>query len=519
MLTATRPNPQRQAVGRVKSIPSPVGGLNARDALADMKETDAVVLDNFFPEANYVSLRRGHSSYATGMTQPVQTLMTYHALNGSEKLFAAANSAIWDVTVAGAASSSYSTSITSNKWQWINFSNSGNLYLLAVNGSDTPLKYDGSSWATNSITGSVSSSANLINIFQHKERVWLVEKDTLDLWYLSSQAISGAATKFPLGGVFNNGGQIIAGGTLSFDAGAGIDDYLVAITDNGEAAVYSGTNPASASDWALVGVFEIGLPMGPRCLVKIGGDLVILTTKGAVPMSQMIKFDRAQADLVAITAKIQDLFNAAARNYKSNFGWQAMVYAKARYVIFNVPENEGVIQRQYVQNVTTGAWCRFTGMNANCWGILNDELYFGGNAGIVYKADTGTNDDGAQIPWDVKTAFTDCGSPGQNKMFTGLRPLLLTSGTATMMAGINVDFNTAAPTGTISANAGNTALWGSGHWGVAKWGGLNLLVRKWLTVGGIGTNVAARLKGAALGISVQLNGFDVLYQRAQGQVF
>lgn len=518
MLSPLRSNPQRVPVAAVHTIPAPVGGLNARDALADMPADDALVMDNLFPESNYVALRRGYASHGTGMVGAVQTLLTYHALNGSEKLFAAANNAIWDATVAGAASSSYSTSITSNKWQWITFSNTAGLYILAVNGSDTPLKYDGSSWATNSITGSVSSSANLINIFQHKERVWLVEKNTLNLWYLPSQAITGVATKLPLGGVFERGGQIVAGGTFSInDSGDGMDDVLVAVTDNGEAAVYMGTNPAT--DFALVGRYDVGDPMGARCLVKLGGDLIILTTSGAVPMRTMLREDRAKADEVAVTAKIQELFNSATRSYKANFGWQGFVYPKSRWAIFNVPEVEGTRVRQYIQNIIKGSWCRFTNMNGNCWGLLNDELYFGGAAGVVYKADTGTTDNAGQIEWDLKTAFNACGSKGQNKFFTGLRPLLLNTGTAALLAGINVDYNDTPPSGTIAASAGNIALWGSGLWGSQNWGGFGLLVRKWLTVGQIGTTVAARLKGAASGISVQINGFDVLYQKTKGQVF
>jgi hypothetical protein len=518
MLQAVRPNASRQANSAIQSIPAPVGGLNARDALAAMKPTDAVVMDNFFPEANYVALRRGYASHGTGLgTGVVQTLMTYRALNGSEKLFGAANNQIYNATVAGAATSAYSTSITSNKWQYTNFTNSAGTYILAVNGADTPLKYDGTTWATNSLTGSISSSANIINVFQYKERLFWIEKNTLNLWYLASQAIGGALTKLPLGGVFEKGGQIVAGASFTFDAGSSVDSYLVVVSDNGEAVIYTGITPGT--DFVLRGIFDVGVPVGNRCLVKVGGDLIIITTKGAIPLTTLVSNDRSQADKLAITAKIQETFNAATQSYGSNFGWEGIIYPKSRWAVFNVPEVEGVRQRQYVQNVITGAWCRFTNMNANCWGILNDALYFGGNDGNVYKADNGKQDNGGQIEWDVKTAFNPCGSSGQNKLFKALRPLLLTSGTSTFLVGVNVDFDDSAPTGTLMASQGSSGVWGTGLWGVSKWGGIGLLVRKWLTIGRVGTTVAARFKGAANGISVQLNGFDVLYERAKGTVF
>lgn len=41
-------------------LPAPVGGLNARDAYTDMDEQDAVILNNVFPEANYLAVRGGN---------------------------------------------------------------------------------------------------------------------------------------------------------------------------------------------------------------------------------------------------------------------------------------------------------------------------------------------------------------------------------------------------------------------------------------------------------------------------
>lgn len=519
MLQALRSNPSRQANAQVRQIPAPIGGLNAKDALADMPESDALVLDNFFPEANYVTVRRGHESHATGMTGDVQTLMTYHAVNGTEILFAAANNKIWTVTSAGAASSAYSTSITVNKWQHVNFTPTSGVHIIAVNGTDSPLKYNaGSAWSVNSLTGSISSSSNLINVFSHKERLWFVEKNTLNLWYLASQAVSGTLTKLPLGGVFNKAGQILAGGTLSMDdAGDGMDDLFVVVTDNGEAAIYSGTNPAS--DFVLLGVYPIGDPVGNRCMFKIGGDLIVITTAGAESIRQIILSDRSQTDKRTITGKVHELFNASVRDHKTKFGWQGFVYPKGRYALINVPEVEGTKQRQYVQNLITGAWCRFTGQNANCWGLLNEELYFGGNGGVVFKADTGRDDNGSQIEAEMKTAFTPCGARGQNKFFKAIRPLLLNSGTASLTVGVNVDYDNLSPSGVLSADAGNVGIWGSGTWGNSKWGGRGLLIRRWLTVGKIGTVVAARLKLAAKGISVNVNGFDILYEKAKGTVF
>ena len=169
MLQALRSNPNRQASSKIYTFKAPVGGLNARDGLSDMPDTDALILDNAFPNINSVIVRKGYQTHCTGMSTAVRSLMTYHALNGTEKLFAGANSKIYDVSTAGTASVSYSTSITLDKWQWVNFSNSAGMHLLAFNGTDAPLKYSGSAWSAASISGSISSINSLIYPWQHKE--------------------------------------------------------------------------------------------------------------------------------------------------------------------------------------------------------------------------------------------------------------------------------------------------------------------------------------------------------------
>ena len=54
----------RDTVSGSQSFPAPVGGWNARDALAEMKPTDAIYLDNWFPRTSYVEIRGGSSDHA-----------------------------------------------------------------------------------------------------------------------------------------------------------------------------------------------------------------------------------------------------------------------------------------------------------------------------------------------------------------------------------------------------------------------------------------------------------------------
>src|SRR4051812_14456590 len=97
--TAMRP---KQASASVESLPAPVGGWNARDSLANMSPTDAVVLTNLFPTVSSVDLRGGYSNWATGLSGQVQTLLSYEA-GATSKLFGVTSTGnLYDVTSQGA---------------------------------------------------------------------------------------------------------------------------------------------------------------------------------------------------------------------------------------------------------------------------------------------------------------------------------------------------------------------------------------------------------------------------------
>src|ERR1700761_8108525 len=77
----------RRQVSGTHQVPAPIGGLNAVDSIADMPESDALVLANWFPQPPYVQLRNGYSTWATGFPTWVETIMPYSNAVG-EKLFA-----------------------------------------------------------------------------------------------------------------------------------------------------------------------------------------------------------------------------------------------------------------------------------------------------------------------------------------------------------------------------------------------------------------------------------------------
>lgn len=480
-----------KAPAKSVSLPPPVGGWDTREALADMPIENAVILDNWFPGTDKVTLRRGSDDHATGMTGSVESLLEYTPLDGSGELFAAANGSIYDVTSAGAVGTAVATGFSNNRFQQVQIGTAGGQFLLIMNGEDTPKTYDGTDWADATMTGPTIASLIWCNL--HQRRLWFGERDSLTAWYLAVNSITGAASSFSLAGVAKLGGYIMAMGTWTRDAGDGQDDVAVFLTSEGEAIVYSGTDPSSADTWALVGVFRIGKPIGRRCLMKAGADLIMVTQDGFVTAATILSLDRSQTERVALSAQINKAVNDAVRDHGTRFGWQPFLYPRGTMLIFNIPQSSTTFY-QFVFNTLTGAPCRFKGLNAVCWGMLNDEPYFGGTDGTVYKFDTGASDNASAIDGDALQAFSYFKSPGSNKAFKLVEPIFESAGNPNAALDLNLDFQIARPTAAAQASPVSSATWGVSKWGVGKWGTDGQIYRGWRGVRGIGRAAALRVR-------------------------
>lgn len=505
-----------QAASNTKtaSIPAPTRGLNTRDSLADMQPGDAIILDNVFPKSDEVTLRAGASEHATGIgSGAVETLMEYNGLSAN-KLFACGNSAIYNVTSAGAVGAAELSALTNNKWQWLNIGTSGGQFLFAVNGADAPISYNGSAWSNPSITG--VTAANLVWCNLHQRRIFFGEKNKLSFWYLAVNSIAGAATEFPLAAVARLGGYIAGMTTWTRDGGSGMDDVAVFVTSEGEAIVYSGTDPASAATWSLIGVYYVGRPVGRRFFSKFGGEALCLTEYGLVPLSSFLSSDVTIADKIAVSARVAPSLNADVKSYNTIDGWQVFIYPGGPWVLVNVPTTANTTMRQWVFNPLIspekGQWaaCRFQGMNANCWGILNGQPYFGGTNGTVYKADDGLSDDGEDISWDIKTAFQYFGSK-MKKQFHMVRPVFASNAAFSPAFDLNVDFADAPPTGTPTFSTPGSALWDVALWDVDSWSGDVAISKDWRSVTGLGWAAALRIRGQSNELQVSLRSIDFLF--------
>jgi len=569
------------------SLPAPIGGWNARDSLAEMQPLDAVAMINFFPTPTDVTLRKGYTLTASGISGKVYSLMNY-TQPVSYELFAFAGSRIYETK--GTLTTVFN-GLNTAKWQHINLTNTGGHFLTAVSGQDPALVYDGSNWAFQAttttaqtistithvgavatlttasphglvdnnrvtISGATSSeyngtyvinvtgastfeytmastpaanatvvgtytvfgitgvnSSTLANVNLFKNRLYYCQEDTLDFWYGGVDEISGALTRFPLGGVARNGGYLQAMGTWTLDAGYGVDDLAVFVTSMGEIIVYKGSNPSDPADWSLVGVWQMGQTFSRRCFFKWGGDLLLLTQDGLVPLTSALQSSRLDPR-VNLTDKIYYAISQAATNYFENFGWQINYFASENMLILSIPTDSGM--EQYVMHTITKSWARFTDIEAYCWEVSGDaDIHFGGD-GIVGDFYQATSDNGSNIIATCQQAYNYFETRGQQKRFTLVRPILQTdNGVPTVLCGISTDFDTAPLTNQIAFNPSilDIGVWDTAVWDDANWGGRLVTTKIWQGVTGLGYAGSVNINVASANIELHWASTDYVMEK------
>ena len=506
----------RRKVSATKSVPAPTGGWNALDSIADMPPSDAVTMKNWWPTTKDIMVRKGKDDHVTGFPNgQIDSLMPYVKPDGTESLFCAHNASFYDVTSPGAVGSSVATGLSNARWDSINFTNtSGNSYLCCFNGEDSARYWDNSSWITVNTGSSPGitgvATASLKAPWVHQRRMWLIEKNSLSAWYLPVDSVGGGAKEFNMSGLFKRGGHLIAGGAYTMDAGDGPDDYWYAISSEGEIIAYSGTDVTSLATWRLVGVWNVGEPIGERCLLRFRGDALIILREGVFPLSQAL-ISASTDKTKAITNKIKDAMADAAVMYKNNFGWQIVFYPEVNMIILNVPVSEGANQEQYCMNIITGAWTRFTGINANCWTIFNGQPYYGGD-GVVGKFWGSFSDNSLDINTDLQQAFNYFGQRGTLKSFSLIKPYLFSDGAPNILSDINVDFRDEIPTSSLSTTADLYGTWDSTNWDLGTWGGALNITDEWQHAFGVGVCAALRMQTASNDSELRLKSTDFVFE-------
>lgn len=484
----------RQLAGTAKQIelPAPFGGFNSRDSRSSMPPQDAITFTNMVSEAGGVKSRLGHEVFTDEVSGNVGFIKEY--ISGVNlQMVVGAGVNLYEINANGSATtlgSGYSNT------DWMASKIGANMVL--VNGVDGPLTYNGSSvtGSAGAYTGDIATpgAQTMDGIHLYGNRLYMWDSDAGDFYYGTTNAISGGFAKFALSNVSTTGGNILMMQTITRDGGAGADDYAAFFLDTGEVLVYQGTNPGSASEFALVGKYFIPPPMSKRSAVRLGGDVQVLTRQDVISLSEVMQLSTDGQGFVLNPTKLagqtaQDFFS-----YGNNAGWELTVYGKKGWVISNIPETTNTTYHQNVLVAPTKAPAYFTGWNAYTFGIFNNDLYFGGN-GVIYKADSGFDDNGSNIQCRAQQAYSIFDVPNRkNVKSVSIRYLCDTD--VAIAATVGYDYEDKTPT---IINSTNTigAEWDTASWDTSDWAGA-LQVR----------NTKYMVSGTGVAVSVSI-GFDI----------
>lgn len=500
-------------------LPCPTGGLNARDSRDKMALTDALVMDNYIPLNTQVSLRKGYRKYAT-LSCEVKTLVSYNAPSGQSRLYAFGGGTVWDITNAQTPQNC-NKSFAVNTWQTCQFKNR----LFAVNGIDKPQTFipdetGGGEWKDAEFAGTNLNLTQLVNVGVSKQRLWFVEKGSLTVWYNAGVSeVQGELHSFDFSTIATKGGFLTAVGCWTRDGGQGSDDLTVFITSEGEVLVYAGSNPNSADDWSLKGVYQMSRPVGYNCFVPYQGDLVVICEDGYMPLSKALALQNATNTQVAFSDKIRDLVLKRIQTGKYKTGWQGLIYSRGGYALFNVPVAQQF--EQHIVNTTTGAWCRFTDIRSYCWCLYQTRLYFGTDNGVMLF-DEGYSDNGVAIMGTIEQAYCDFGSPYLKKAQL-MNPRTKSSLPYALTVYWNTDYQTMTHQNNFKMGETNGIKWNTTGWSSLKsktgslWATLRGRIRsQWIGCNATGFKFSLVFKTKTKGTLIDWYETGVRYEQGSG---
>lgn len=485
------------------SFPGPTLGLMAMNNLAVAVPGSALALENWFPTATGAIMRRGKQLYATlgAGDKPVASLFSY-VIGGQRELFGATEDSIYNITTVleptnlligtededilgtedddmiGLMSTEgldVLTGQTGGNWVVVQFATAGGTFLVGVNGADPAFLYDGTTFDATTITfptpsGDGLTTADLSYVWVYKNRLWFLQKDSLNAWYLPVDQIGGELTLFPLGGVLTGGGSLVFGATWSQDVGDGLNALCAFVSSEGQAAVYQGSNPSEASDWGIVGVYQTGKPLGPKAHVQIGGDIVMASDIAFVPLSEALRREFSQLGANSRSAPIEALWpiEVTARGSKP---WNCAIWTTRQMVVVGLPTVDTQPPAMLVMNSQTGKWARFTNWGSTCLHVFNDRLFIGDTDGRVFEANVTGLDDGVPYTATYLPSFDQMEMPGY-KTVSMVRAVLRGAHSVREQMSTHTDYAVKLPAAPPASPVSAPGVWGDPAtiWGQFDWG-------------------------------------------------
>jgi len=537
---AARQQPSPQTTQGV-TIPAPMGGMVSNRPVAEMPLTETLYTVNMNSEAFGLRVRKGYKEWCNpvndGIFTGIRTIVPGNAsgrLNVGDKLFCTTQDGVYDISSGGAVDPvkvvDFADKGEDAGWcSWHNFTNTAGAQFIMlcdlINGYyiydfaiDTWSKVqEGTNPGT--INGVDPDLFCFVTVW--KNRVWFVERNSTRAWYLETVGIlTGKAIAFDFGSKMRYGGFLKGIYSWTLDAGYGIDDHLVAISSEGDILVYTGTDPTTAGQFGLKGVWYVGeTPRGRRIANESGGDILIGTQFGIIPISRLVNGMQPGDEENYITAKINALFRQRYAERRNLFGYEMKIHPSEGGMLIVLPKLENTPYTQLFLDLTTQSWSVWLDVPIITTEHYRGETYFGDVENRIYYLAPGPDnvlvaDPNAarEVRFGILTAFSDFGSPVRQKRVQFIRPIFIADSVPSYEVEAKYDYDIRPPTEEgFSGNAAlPTGIWDDTYWNQSLWAGSYQIDQPVYGATGIGRMVAISLNGTSLATDTTLAGFELM---------
>jgi hypothetical protein len=527
-------------------LPAPIAGMDGRLNLAQNPMENCVFTYNLMPAEQGMKTRFGYREWVTDMVsttgEGVRSIIPYRAdahqlgATPNDKLFAATNEGIWDVTGSTQTPSLVypfvivnEASGHGNSVQFVN--DAGLVFLYYADEANGLLEYEAGVGIWNPAIGITGvDAADIVFVMVHKLRIWLVERDSTNAWYLDVGAITGPATKFTFGGKFQHGGDLVGLYNWTLDSGQGVDDILVAVGRGGDVIPYQGSDPSQTVSWSTIGTFYIGpIPLGRNMASEYGGDLRIVADQGLPSMTDLLSGIASSESAQVLNLKIARFLRAVVNDYALKWGFELKYNPNEGAVIVNTPQRTNGVYIQYVVNFSAQGWGLWRGVPGQAFEIWRGRMVFGTADNKLMRMDVTldgipfTGIGGDKVDFSMLQAFSNAGAPTRYKFGEFARADFLSNNPVEINTCFNYDYDISSMCGTpravledefsVWADAGaprvDDGIWDQSIWAGSEAGSQYQLQGSW----GVGRTIALAMRGRASD-RAELVSTDVMWRAA-----
>jgi hypothetical protein len=518
------PTPRRQATTEF-TMPAPMS-MNTMTPVASQSPQDCIYTYNLMPYEIGMRTREGYKQHVQDLPEEGRTVLPFHGdvSDGSnDRLFVATEGGIYNCTTSATPTSVHTWATTgglAGYLTWTHFDNDGDEhFLIAADEVNGMVEYEEATGLWSVITQGAGAGqidnvdpADIFFVMAHKQRIWMIEKDSSAAWYLPTGQKAGAATRFNFGSQLREGGNLVGLYSWTVDGGDGVDDYMVALSREGGVAIYQGNDPANASTWALVGVWYIGrVPAGHRVASQYGGQLFLLSENGLISVNRLLQGQTVAEAAESMTSKITRVVREEIARTIDDRGWEIRSVPRESQYMINSPLTDQRVHLQYVMNTTTQGWGIWRDVPYSTGDVFQGELFFASKEQTVdgfsiwqmtgerdkdeSTFNPGQNDKrGVPVAFSMLTSYQGTTQPGF-KRGQFCRPYFLSAGIPSFSVQARWDYNLSENSKGISFVPGDVALWDSALWDSSLW------------VGGVDSTESIRgLTGFGHAIAIALRG-------------